>query len=278
MRVSGACKLLLPGALLLATLAGCPLRPPAAIPPAAAPPPAAQAAGVAPLQGEPYDIDGPASLLTILVYRGGALASVGHNHVIASHQLSGSIYVPADIRRSRCEIHVPVATLSVDEASLRAQPSGADFPPDVSESAKEGTRHNMLGDALLDAGEFPEIVLHASLDADAGPAGDGGGAAPGAAPASDAAPASATGTLLAQVQATVHGRQRSFAVPVRYELSAGTLTVSGATSLRQSELGLTPFSAMLGALQVQDEMRVAFRIVAHVAQTRRAALSAIRAR
>lgn len=272
MRVSGACKLLLPGALLLATLAGCPLRPPAAIPPAAAPPPAAQAAGVAPLQGEPYDIDGPASLLTILVYRGGALASVGHNHVIASHQLSGSIYVPADIRRSRCEIHVPVATLSVDEASLRAQQSGADFPPDVSESAKEGTRHNMLGDALLDAGEFPEIVLHASLDADAGPAGDGGGAAPGA------APASATGTLLAQVQATVHGRQRSFAVPVRYELSAGTLTVSGATSLRQSELGLTPFSAMLGALQVQDEMQVTFRIVAHVAQTRRAALSAIRAR
>ncbi|HSY45366.1 MAG TPA: YceI family protein [Steroidobacteraceae bacterium] len=261
--MSGPCKLLLAGALLLATLTGCPLRPPAAIPPAAAPPPAAQAAaqaaGVTPLQGEPYDIDGPASLLTILVYRGGALASVGHNHVIASHQLGGTFYVPADIRRSRGEIQVPVATLSVDEASLRAQQSGADFPPDVSESAKEGTRHNMLGDALLDAGEFPEIVLHANLDADAGPAGDGGGGAPGA------APASATGTLLAQVQATVRGRQRSFAVPVRYELAGGTLTLSGATSLRQSELGLTPFSAMLGALQVQDEMQVAFRIVAHLA-------------
>jgi len=253
MRVTGPCKLLLPGALLLATLAGCPLRPPAAIPPAAAPPPAAPAAGVAPLQGEPYDIDGPASLLTILVYRGGALASVGHNHVIASHELGGSVYVPADMRLSRCEIHVPVATLSVDEASLRAQQSGADFPPDVSESAKEGTRHNMLGDALLEADEFPEIVLRASLDP--GPAGDGG----------SAAPASAAGTLLAQVQVTVRGRQRSFAVPVRYELAAGTLTLSGATSLRQSELGLTPFSAMLGALQVQDEMQVAFRIVARVA-------------
>jgi YceI-like protein len=257
MRVSGPCKLLLPGALLLATLAGCPLRPPAVTPPAVAPPPAAQAGGAAPLQGEPYDIDGPASLLTILVYRGGALASVGHNHVIASHQLGGSVYVPADMRGSRCEIHVPVATLSVDEASLRAQQSGGDFPPDVSESAKEGTRRNMLGAALLDAAEFPEIVLRASLDP--GPAADGGGGAPGA------APVSAVGTLLAQVQTTVRGQQRSFAVPVRYELAAGTLTVSGATSLRQSELGLTPFSAMLGALQVQDEMQVAFRIVAHVA-------------
>jgi hypothetical protein len=32
--------------------------------------------------------------------------------------------------------------------------------------------------------------------------------------------------------------------------------------LRQSELGLKPFSIMLGALQVQDQMVVKFRIVA----------------
>jgi hypothetical protein len=38
--------------------------------------------------------------------------------------------------------------------------------------------------------------------------------------------------------------------------------ISGEMPLRQSDLGLTPFSAMLGALQVEDEMRVKFRIVA----------------
>jgi hypothetical protein len=32
--------------------------------------------------------------------------------------------------------------------------------------------------------------------------------------------------------------------------------------LRQSDLGLTPFSVMLGALQVQDEMHIKFKIVA----------------
>ena len=43
---------------------------------------------------------------------------------------------------------------------------------------------------------------------------------------------------------------------VRYEHSGERLVVSGDTALQQSELGLKPFSAMLGALQVQDEMRV----------------------
>ena len=50
---------------------------------------------------------------------------------------------------------------------------------------------------------------------------------------------------------------------VRYERSGEWLIVSGDTVLKQSELGLKPFSAMLGALQVQDEMHISFRIHAH---------------
>jgi len=55
-------------------------------------------------------------------------------------------------------------------------------------------------------------------------------------------------------------------VPVRYRIAAdGALEASGEFPLRQSELGLTPFSGLLGALQVQDEMRISFRIMAHAA-------------
>jgi hypothetical protein len=67
------------------------------------------------------------------------------------------------------------------------------------------------------------------------------------------------------VQTTVRGQLRTISVPVRYEFVAGALIVSGEAALKQSELGLTPFSALLGALQVQDEMRVRFRIVARAA-------------
>jgi len=45
--------------------------------------------------------------------------------------------------------------------------------------------------------------------------------------------------------------------------SRGTdLVASGEVELRQSQLGLTPFSVMMGALQVQDAMRVQFRLIA----------------
>jgi len=238
----------LPAALLVGVLSGCALRPQAA--PALPQTPA-------PHEGTPYDIVPEASLLTILVYRAGALASAGHNHVIASHELGGTIYVPAELLRSSFEIHVPVATLTVDEAALRAQQSAADFPPDVSQGAQEGTRRNMLGPALLDAEHNPEIVLRAvRLER---PAPAAGAAAVGA---------DGSDTVLAQLQSTVRGQVRTLTVPVRYQRGAGELTVSGELPLRQSDLGLTPFSALLGALQVQDEMRVSFRIVARAAEPR----------
>ena len=246
MRVSVRWKLLSAAALLLAALAGCPLRPPVPPPPSAALPEQA-----APHEGVPYDIVPEDSLLTVLVYRGGTLASAGHNHVIASHELSGTIYVPPDLMRSSFEVHVPLATLTVDEEGLRAQQGPADFPPNVSEGAREGTRRNMLGPALLDAEHHPEIVLQALRLERPSPA-------PGVAAASE--------TVLARIQSAARGQVRSFAVPVRYERESGTLVLTGETALRQSDLGLTPFSAMLGALQVQDEMHVRFRIVARAAQ------------
>ncbi|TLY72770.1 MAG: YceI family protein, partial [Gammaproteobacteria bacterium] len=122
-----------------------------------------------------------------------------------------------------------------------------DFPPDVPDAAREGTRRNMLGEALLDAERNPQIVLRAVRLESAGEAGGEARA------------------VLARVQTTVRGEQRTISVPVRYQFTAGALIASGEAPLRQSDLGLTPFSALLGALQVQDEMRVRFRIVARAA-------------
>ena len=234
MRVSARWKLLLSALAALPLLSACPTPP-------RAPSPPPQSTAPAPHVGTPYDIAPGASLLTILVYRAGALASAGHNHVIASHELAGTIWLPAEPLRSSFEVRVPVDTLTVDEAELRAAQHSADFPPDVPDSAKEGTRHNMLGAALLDAANNPQIVLRA-LPFSAG---------------------REAGTVQAHVQSTVRGQQRTFDAPVHYQLSGDTLTVGGEFALRQSELGLTPFSAMLGALQVQDEMHLSFTLVAH---------------
>ena len=51
-------------------------------------------------------------------------------------------------------------------------------------------------------------------------------------------------------------------VPFVVEVSSDRISASGSVVLRQSDLGLTPISVMLGALQVQDEITVKFKFVA----------------
>jgi hypothetical protein len=237
--VTSRCKIGLWGVLLPACwLAGCPTPPRPAAAPAQ---PVPGAAAVAPHLGRPYDIVAERSLLTVRVYRGGALASAGHNHVIASHALSGTIYLPADPLKASFEVRIPAAALTVDEPQLRAE-AGVDFPPDVSDSARAGTQRNMLGSALLDAAEFPELVLRAER--------------------LEPAPAGRSGEVLAQIRTEVGGAVRSISVPVRYQLSGAELSVSADGPLKQSDLGLTPFTALLGALAVEDQMQVSMRLVA----------------
>lgn len=235
--------------LLLISLAGCPTRPHGPQPAPGtqvegvpAGPRSSQAVGH---EGRPYDVQARESLLTILAFRGGALAKAGHNHVIASHDVSGTFYVPDEVLRSTFELHVPVAELTIDEPDLRGK-EGAEFPTEVPESAKEGTRRNMLSEALLNGAQYPDITL-----------------------LSQHIEAAATGSAVrADVQINIRGQAHTVAVPVTYSLANGELVASGELPIKQTDLGLTPFSAMLGALQVQDEMRVRFRIVARRAKTR----------
>jgi len=260
MRVNASCKLRALGAALpVLLLGGCPLPPRAPAPPPPAAAPRVEAETPAPHEGVPYDIVADESLLTIRVYRAGALASAGHNHLIALHALTGTVYVPGDVLRSSFEVRIPVAELTVDEAALRAQEHSPDFPPQVPDAAREGTRRNMLGDALLDAERSPQIVLRAVRLEAAGEAAPAGGSGAGGEAGGEAR------AVLARVQTTVRGQLRTISVPVRYQFAAGALIASGDAALRQSDIGLTPFSALMGALQVQDEMRVRFRIVARAA-------------
>jgi polyisoprenoid-binding protein YceI len=227
--------------LILTSLAGCPIRPkgpePAATTKIAPAPPAQRH------EGRPFDVASGESLLTILAFRGGTLAKFGHNHVIASHDISGTFYVPDDIEHSTFELRIPVGQLAIDEPDLRAK-EGPDFPRDVPDSAREGTRRNMLSDALLNGAQYENITL-VSQHIDTSTPGS---------------------QVRADVQITVRGQTHTISVPVTYSLSDGQLTASGDLPLKQSDLGLTPFTAALGALAVQDEMRVRFHFVAHQAK------------
>ncbi len=197
-----------------------------------------------PAPGEPatgarvYQIDSTRSLLQVLVYRGGKLAALGHNHVVASHDLTGSVTRSDSLTATRFDIRFPVSALTVDEPELRHQ-AGAEFQAEVPQNARDGTRRNMLSTALLDADRFAEIRLRA-VDVIAMP----------------------TGLYDVGMDVVIKGQTRQLRVPVRLALDASHLTASGELEVLQSDLGLTPFTALLGALTVENRMVVRFQIFA----------------
>ena len=227
----------------LALLAGCAVVPP----PPSAP---ASAAATVPVTGpgqyeawyakarqdgeQVYEVDAAQSLITVAVRRGGALARLGHDHVVASRTVAGLV-AP---RAGRADFHFRLDEMSVDEASLRAD-AGLDTTPSV--EAIAGTRANMLN-RVLQADRFPLVSMSARRIAGK--------------------------PSLLRLDVTLHGVTRSYDVPVRVDQAGTRLIASGDMKLLQTEFGITPMSVMGGAMTVQDEMELKFRIVA-LAGTRR---------
>jgi hypothetical protein len=189
-----------------------------------------------------YSIDSAQSELRLLVYRAGPMARLGHNHVILNRAIGGWVDAAARPESASFSLYVPVADFVVDDERARSE-EGQDFSAEVPEEAKSGTRHNMLGTALLDADRFPVITLTSV----------GIKPTPGA---------TASGNLVATLTVGVAGHESTLVVPFVVEISSDRISAAGSVVLRQSDLGLTPISVMLGALQVQDEITVKFKFVA----------------
>jgi polyisoprenoid-binding protein YceI len=231
---------------LVLALAGCASAPPA---PESAPPPVPtpeQPAGqAAPTDvvarefpgAETYNVMGRESLVRILAYRAGTLKSAGHNHLVASHDLHGLVYLHEDVAKSGFDLVMPVNLLEIDNEELRRQ-EGPEFAATVSDSAREGTRKNMLGEAVLDGERYPAVTL-SSVSLEGTP-----------------------GSLVAHTRIRLKDQERELAIPVVLEKGPGHVIATGEFDVRQTEFGMKPFSVMMGAVQVADVLRVKFRVVA----------------
>jgi len=220
--------------LLLSAIAvaGCAGRPAATTAPA----PVGEYPPIAvPVSATRYEIDPAQTKVTVLVRRAGPLARLGHNHAIVSGDERGVIWIGSTLQASGFEIHVPVRSFVVDDPDARAA-AGPEFTGTVPDEARAGTAANMLRAEVLDAGQYPEIVVR----------GD-----------------SATGSWQqAVVHATVRVKDmpREFDVTVALSVSDGVVEASGAFQTRQTDFGITPFSVAGGAVQVADPVDVTFRI------------------
>lgn len=218
-------------AVLVLFVAACAARHPRPV----APPLRAPAGLQSPPAPGEYPIDSSDSELRLLVYCAGPLRNLGHNHVMVNRAVSGSVQIGADVSASSFSLRMRADAFVVDDAQSR-QEEGGDFPGDIPEDAKAGTRRNMLGSAVLNAAEFPDIMVKST---------------------------SLTGAwnaLNADVEISAAGHTSRMSVPLILQGDARRIIASGSMELRQSALGLVPYSLMHGALQVQDGMQLKFKI------------------
>lgn len=183
-----------------------------------------------------YTIDSQNSELRILVYRAGPLANLGHNHVMVNRGVTGLVQVGSSISSSSFSLKVPVESFVVDDAEARRE-EGSDFPGDIPPDAKSGTRRNLLSAAVLNAAEFPLITV------------------------SSVALSGTPDALSAELTVSVAGHETTISAPCTLQGDEHRLTAAGSMELRQTAIGLAPYSLLHGALQVEDAMQLKFSIV-----------------
>jgi len=219
------CKWTFRAALSAAALAisACSTRPPAP----AAPQPAT---AVPTLQGNAsaHRIVAKDSLITITVRRGGPLARMGHDHVVAARQVEGFV----DMEQGRTELRFRLDQLTVDEAVLRKE-AGLETQP--SADAIDGTRRNMFS-KVLRTDSYPWVLVKAAFEGNS--------------------------RNMLRAEINLHGVTREYKVPLQLREDGATVLASGAFTVRQTDFGITPFAVFGGALAVKDELELRFAISA----------------
>lgn len=208
---------------LAALVCSCALPPKVPPPPPIAP--VTEPAG--PYQG--YEVI--SSRVEIRVYRDGPMAQLGHDHIITSDALTGTIRLREPLRDSRFRLELPLASLVIDDPKARSA-AGPAFAKPVPEADREATRRNMLGTSLLDAARQPVMHLIAE-NLEGGPQ-----------------------EYQAQLRVGLRGEERIIGVPLSVQIDGGRLSAHASFKLHHADLGLTPFMVALGSLRVRDDIDV----------------------
>lgn len=183
----------------------------------------------------PYRIDERRSELVVLVTRAGVGSALAHDHVVRATRFSGSLDVDRELVALSAEVEVDARALEVDEPEQRAKYG---LSGSISEKDRAEVRATMLGEGQLDVERYPEIRFRAArIDR------------------------TADGFRLAG-ELTLHGVARRVSFPMQVREEGEALHATGSLRFEQSDFGIEPYSAVLGAIRNRDEVELRFTVVA----------------
>jgi hypothetical protein len=186
-----------------------------------------------------HHINTAASSARIYVYSGGMMSNLGHNHIVLARDIQGELWLQAAPQNSAFHLKLPVASFIVDPPDLRIR-AGADFSSQPTAKDIEGTRHNMLGEKVLNAAQYPFIEIWSERIRGSGE------------------------KLTADVVVAARGQLKRISIPVLIVATQNGPTTHGKFSLKQSDIGITPFSIMMGAIAVRDELKIEYSLSTNI--------------
>lgn len=178
--------------------------------------------------------------LTLHVGKTGKLARLGHNHLI-SGKLIGSAWLDAQ-GTLHASAQIKVNDLVVDDPNRRkAQLAAGNTNYTSVPTAKHirDTRANMLSEKVLNAATYPDITATAMA----------------ASAAAEFAHAN-SGRLNTEFSFTVKTTTHVQTATLNWHRSNQSIHWQATLTLSHQQLGLTPFSALGGALRVADELKI----------------------
>jgi polyisoprenoid-binding protein YceI len=162
----------------------------------------------------------------------GLAEMLAHEHVLRATDVTGVVtWDPTGRRGCSFEVSLSVEALRIDAPSDRRM---ASLDGDLSDNDRAQVRDKLLGEDQLAAKEFPTITFTSTACSGSG----------------------STATL--QGDLTLHGQTDRVSVPLIIESTATGLRAVGSLTILQSRFGIEPYSAVLGAISVDDAVRLHF--------------------
>lgn len=175
-----------------------------------------------------YVVDPARSELVVRLYKGGIAAALAHNHVIRATEYSGeATYDPGDPSTASILIEVRSDSLVADEAAAR-QKYGLTKP--LSDKDRGKIQSTMESAAQMDVKNYPTLKFQSTN-----------------------VEKQSEGRYLITGDLTIHGVTRPVTFFATIEAEDGGMRGTASFRFKQSDFGITPYSAMLGAVRNEDE-------------------------
>jgi polyisoprenoid-binding protein YceI len=191
----------------------------------------ALAASPAGAEGGVFEVDTSASTLSVHTQKAGVLSAISHNHRFTPDQWQGAAQLdPA--RPDALQVRIVVEARSLHDHEERL---GAESRARVDEEA--------AGPKVLDVKHYPEIRFEAGPGATVRPGPD----------------RQLEGVLHGSL--TLHGATRPIDVPFQARPDGAAYRASGSVRFKQTTFGMTPYTAAMGTIGVDDEVLIQFDLV-----------------